>query len=40
VVYAWAPAVAAFLRETHRIVPPGSERFPVDELLADILSAG
>ncbi|MGW4568230.1 SsgA family sporulation/cell division regulator [Streptomyces sp. NPDC004561] len=40
VVFAWAPAVAAFLRETHRIVPPGSERVPVDELLADILSAG
>ncbi|MFI1071587.1 SsgA family sporulation/cell division regulator [Streptomyces puniciscabiei] len=40
VVFAWAPAVAAFLRETHRIVPPGQERAPVDELLAAILSAG
>ncbi|MEV5875234.1 SsgA family sporulation/cell division regulator [Streptomyces sp. NPDC052101] len=40
VVFAWAPAVAAFLRETHRVVPPGRERFPVDELLAEILAAG
>ncbi|WP_225825459.1 SsgA family sporulation/cell division regulator [Streptomyces naphthomycinicus] len=40
VVFAWAPAVAAFLRETHRVVPPGRERVPVDELLAEILSAG
>ncbi|OIK26227.1 SsgA family sporulation/cell division regulator [Streptomyces malaysiense] len=40
VVYAWAPAVAAFLRETREIVPPGRERAPVDELLADILATG
>ncbi|MFF4688073.1 hypothetical protein [Streptomyces sp. NPDC001307] len=40
VVFAWAPAVAAFLRETHRIVPPGQERVPVDALLAEILAAG
>lgn len=40
VVFAWAPAVAAFLRETHRIVPQGRERVPVDELVAEILSAG
>ncbi|MER6565997.1 SsgA family sporulation/cell division regulator [Streptomyces sp. NPDC001093] len=40
VVFAWAPAVAAFLRQTHRIVPPGRERAPVDALLAEILSAG
>ncbi|POX58932.1 SsgA family sporulation/cell division regulator [Streptomyces sp. Ru62] len=39
VVFAWAPAIAAFLRETHQIVPPGRERIPVDELLAEILSA-
>ncbi|MGW0414132.1 SsgA family sporulation/cell division regulator [Streptomyces collinus] len=38
VVFAWAPAVAAFLRETHRVVAPGQEEVPVDELLADILS--
>jgi hypothetical protein len=40
VVFAWAPAVAAFLRETHRVVPPGRERVAVDALLAEILSAG
>ncbi|AOR36279.1 regulator [Streptomyces fodineus] len=39
-VCVWSPAVAAFLRETHRVVPPGQERAPVDELLAEILSAG
>ncbi|MEU0005506.1 SsgA family sporulation/cell division regulator [Streptomyces sp. NPDC006314] len=38
VVFAWAPAIAAFLRETHQIVPPGHEHVPVDELLAEILS--
>ncbi|MEU6666712.1 SsgA family sporulation/cell division regulator [Streptomyces sp. NPDC046727] len=40
VVFAWAPAVAAFLRETHLVVMPGRERVPVDELLAEILSTG
>ncbi|MFF7976344.1 SsgA family sporulation/cell division regulator [Streptomyces sp. NPDC007905] len=40
VVFAWAPAVAAFLRETHGVVAPGQEEVPVDELLAEILSAG
>ncbi|MFI9243439.1 SsgA family sporulation/cell division regulator [Streptomyces sp. NPDC053086] len=40
VVFAWAPAISAFLRETHQIVPPGQEHVPVDELLAEILSAG
>ncbi|GHE07887.1 SsgA family sporulation/cell division regulator [Streptomyces alanosinicus] len=40
VVYAWAPAVAAFLRETHRLVPPGREHLPLDKLLAEILAAG
>nr|WP_202515040.1 MULTISPECIES: SsgA family sporulation/cell division regulator [unclassified Streptomyces] len=40
VVHAWAPAVAAFLRETHRLVAPGREHVPVDELLAEILSTG
>ncbi|WP_433447909.1 hypothetical protein ACQPXS_06790 [Streptomyces sp. CA-142005] len=40
VVFAWAPAVAAFLRETHRIVPPGRERVPADALPAEILAAG
>ncbi|MFG2636505.1 SsgA family sporulation/cell division regulator [Streptomyces sp. NPDC048362] len=38
VVFAWAPAIQAFLRETHLIVPPGRESVPVDEFLAEILS--
>jgi hypothetical protein len=38
VVFAWAPAVAAFLRETHHVVAPGQESVPVDEFLAEILS--
>lgn len=38
VVFAWAPAIAAFLRETQQVVPTGRERFPADELLAEILS--
>ncbi|GGW40926.1 hypothetical protein GCM10010503_16320 [Streptomyces lucensis JCM 4490] len=38
VVFAWAPAIAAFLRDTHRLVPPGQEQVPVDELLEEILS--
>ncbi|MEU6590102.1 SsgA family sporulation/cell division regulator [Streptomyces sp. NPDC046881] len=38
VVFAWAPAIAAFLRETHKVVPVGREHFPADELLAEILS--
>ncbi|MBL1108927.1 SsgA family sporulation/cell division regulator [Streptomyces sp. 5-8] len=40
VVLVWAPAIAAFLLETHQVVPPGQERVPVDELLAEILSTG
>lgn len=40
VVFVWAPALAAFLRETHAVVAPGREETPVDELLAEILSAG
>ena len=37
VVYAWAPAVAAFLRQTHRLVPPGQERVCVDDFLAEVI---
>ncbi|MEU1306706.1 SsgA family sporulation/cell division regulator [Streptomyces shenzhenensis] len=40
VVYAWAPAVAAFLRESREAVPPGREEVPVDDVLAEILAAG
>ncbi|PZT70231.1 SsgA family sporulation/cell division regulator [Streptomyces sp. SW4] len=38
VVYAWAPAVAAFLRETHALVRPGQEEVRVDEVLAEIIA--
>ncbi|MEG8275067.1 SsgA family sporulation/cell division regulator [Streptomyces sp. AHA2] len=38
VVFAWAPAFAAFLRETHELVPPGREEVRVDDFLADILA--
>jgi len=40
VVYAWAPAVAAFLHETREVVPLGQEEVQVDDLLAEILSTG
>ncbi|WP_459736080.1 SsgA family sporulation/cell division regulator [Streptomyces sp. E-15] len=40
VVFAWAPAVTAFLWETYQVVPQGQEHVAVDELLAEILSAG
>ncbi|MFE9452849.1 SsgA family sporulation/cell division regulator [Streptomyces sp. NPDC006739] len=40
VVFAWAPAVAAFLRESYELVAPGREEVRVDELLAEILSTG
>ncbi|MEU2225976.1 SsgA family sporulation/cell division regulator [Streptomyces sp. NPDC018347] len=40
VVFAWAPAVTAFLRETYQVVSQGQEHVAVDELLAEILSAG
>ncbi|AYN42928.1 SsgA family sporulation/cell division regulator [Streptomyces dangxiongensis] len=39
VVFAWAPAIASFLRETYQVLPPGQERVRVDELLEEILSA-
>lgn len=39
VVFAWAPAVAAFLREAHQVVAPGQEEIKVDEMLAEILSS-
>ncbi|MCF3136420.1 MULTISPECIES: SsgA family sporulation/cell division regulator [Streptomyces] len=40
VVHAWAPAVAAFLRESREVVAPGREEVRVDDLLAEILAAG
>ncbi|MDN0199027.1 SsgA family sporulation/cell division regulator [Streptomyces sp. S.PNR 29] len=40
VVFAWASAIDAFLRETHRIVEPGREEVHVDDFLAEILARG
>lgn len=40
VVFAWAPAVAAFLRQTRNAVPPGSEEVRVDDFLAEVLARG
>ncbi|MFF8594072.1 SsgA family sporulation/cell division regulator [Streptomyces sp. NPDC015220] len=39
-VYVWAPAVAAFLRETHEVVAPGEEEVGVDEFLAEVITGG
>ncbi|MEV7081182.1 SsgA family sporulation/cell division regulator [Streptomyces sp. NPDC093516] len=38
VVFAWAPAFAAFLRETHELVPPGREEVCVDDFLATLIA--
>lgn len=40
VVYAWAPAVAAFLRVTHDVVAPGHEKVRVDDFLAAVIAGG
>ncbi|MBQ1094297.1 MULTISPECIES: SsgA family sporulation/cell division regulator [Streptomyces] len=40
VVYAWAPAVSAFLRRTYEVVAPGSEEVRVDDFLADVITDG
>jgi sporulation and cell division protein SsgA len=40
VAFAWAPAVAAFVRETREVVPPGREEVRVDDVLAEILATG
>ncbi|MEV0643151.1 SsgA family sporulation/cell division regulator [Streptomyces sp. NPDC050619] len=37
VVFAWAPALAAFLRETREVVPPGREELRIDDFLADVV---
>lgn len=39
-VFAWAPAVAAFLRDTYAVVPPGRERVRVDDFLAEVIAEG
>ncbi|MFJ8596244.1 SsgA family sporulation/cell division regulator [Streptomyces sp. NPDC093598] len=38
VVFAWAPGFAAFLRETHEVVPPGREEVHVDDFLAGVIA--
>ncbi|MFJ3307131.1 SsgA family sporulation/cell division regulator [Streptomyces sp. NPDC086549] len=40
VAFAWAPAVASFLRETREVVAPGQEHVRVDDVLAEILATG
>ncbi|MEU7059519.1 SsgA family sporulation/cell division regulator [Streptomyces sp. NPDC046197] len=38
VVFVWATAVAAFLRETHDLVAPGQEEIGVDDFLAEVIA--
>ncbi|MGW5762046.1 SsgA family sporulation/cell division regulator [Streptomyces tendae] len=40
VVFVWAAAVEAFLRETHTVVRPGRERVGVDDFLAELTAEG
>ncbi|MDG9724560.1 MULTISPECIES: SsgA family sporulation/cell division regulator [unclassified Streptomyces] len=40
VVFVWAAAVEAFLRETHAMVRPGKERVRVDDFLAELMAEG
>ncbi|AQS71177.1 SsgA family sporulation/cell division regulator [Streptomyces pactum] len=40
VVFVWAAAVEAFLRQTHAVVRPGGERFHVDDFLAELMAEG
>ncbi|MCT9075915.1 SsgA family sporulation/cell division regulator [Streptomyces fulvoviolaceus] len=40
VVFAWAPALAAFLRETEEAVPPGREDVGVEDFLASVIAGG
>ncbi|MGX4694104.1 SsgA family sporulation/cell division regulator [Streptomyces sp. JNUCC 63] len=39
-VFVWAPAVAAFLRQTHDLVAPGEEELGVDDFLAEVIAGG
>ncbi|WP_112466118.1 SsgA family sporulation/cell division regulator [Streptomyces triticisoli] len=39
-VFVWAPAVAAFLRQTHDVVAPGEEEIGVDDFLAEVIAGG
>ncbi|WP_320772949.1 SsgA family sporulation/cell division regulator [Streptomyces sp. CRN 30] len=38
VVFVWAPAVEAFLRETYAVVEPGREEVRVDDFLAEVIA--
>lgn len=40
VVFAWAPALAAFLRATREVVAPGREEVRIDDFLADVIAGG
>ncbi|WP_395576357.1 SsgA family sporulation/cell division regulator [Streptomyces sp. BK79] len=40
VVFAWASAVDAFLRETYSVVRPGEEGIGVDDFLAELTAEG
>ncbi|MFE1027979.1 SsgA family sporulation/cell division regulator [Streptomyces sp. BB1-1-1] len=40
VVFVWAAAVEAFLRETHTVVRPGEEEVRVDDFLAELMAEG
>ena len=40
VVFAWTPALAAFLRQTRELVPPGQEEVRVDDFLAQVIAGG
>jgi hypothetical protein len=40
VVFAWAPAIAAFLRETREVVAPGREEIRIDDFLQDVIAGG
>ncbi len=40
VVFVWAAAVEAFLRETYDVVRPGREEVRVDDFLAELMAEG
>ena len=39
-VLGWAPAIEAFLEETHRAVPLGEEEVSLDGFLAEVIAGG
>jgi hypothetical protein len=40
VVFAWAPAIAAFLQRTREVVAPGREVVRVDDFLQEVIAGG